>query len=67
MRGVLRRYLNVLLEFEARLDAIETEISEYPDDALLHELTRYRTWLKVFTVNRDFQRHIGGEFMVPTR
>lgn len=55
MGRVLRRYLNVLLEFETRLDAIETEIFEHPDDVLLHELTRYRNRLKA--LRRIFRYH----------
>ncbi len=43
---VVRRFVNVLLALEPRLDELETEIFERPRDAVLSELTRYKSRLK---------------------
>ena len=42
------RYLKVLLELEPRLEEIEDEIVQNPDDRLLAELMNYKTELKKF-------------------
>lgn len=43
---LLRRYLEILLAFEPRLDEIEDEMFEKPNDALLSELTGYKSNLR---------------------
>ena len=42
------RYLALLLAVEPRLEAMENEIMEQPDDALLAELLNYKTELRKF-------------------
>ncbi len=41
-----RRYVELLLELEPRLDEIEEEMFQQPDDDLLAELTRYKSRLR---------------------
>lgn len=41
-----RRYVEILLELEPRLDEIEEEMFEHPGDRLLSELTRYKSRLR---------------------
>lgn len=41
-----RRYLEILLDLEPRLEDIETEVFEQPDDSQLSELTRYKSRLR---------------------
>lgn len=43
---LVRRYVEILLAFEPRLDEIETEIFGNADDSLLAELTRYKSKLR---------------------
>lgn len=43
---LVRRYVEILLAFEPRLDEIETEIFGNADDTLLAELTRYKSRLR---------------------
>lgn len=44
-----RRYVEMLLELEPRLDEIEEEMFRHPDDALLAELTGYKSRLRKLT------------------
>jgi len=44
-----RRYLEILLDLEVRLDEIEDEMFVNPDDSLLSELTRYKSRLRKLT------------------
>ena len=46
MNRVVRRFVDVLLGLETRLDELESEIFARPRDALLSELTRYKSRLK---------------------
>ncbi|MFT4584630.1 MAG: magnesium transporter [Gammaproteobacteria bacterium] len=46
MGRVVRRFITVLLELESRLDELENEVFDRPRDALLSELTRYKSRLK---------------------
>lgn len=41
-----QRYVNILLGLEPRLEQIETEIFDRPDDELLSELTKYKSRLR---------------------
>ncbi len=43
---LVRRYVEILLAFEPRLDEIETEIFGNANDSLLAELTRYKSKLR---------------------
>lgn len=43
---LVRRYVEILLELEPRLDELEDEMREKPDDELLAELTRYKSRLR---------------------
>lgn len=45
-RLVALRYLNILLELEARLEKVEDLMLENPDDSLLEELIHYKSDLK---------------------
>lgn len=47
-RKVVDRYLKILLELEPRLETLEDEVVQHPDDALLAELLGYKTELKKF-------------------
>lgn len=44
-----RRYVEILHALEPRLDEIEDEMFQKPDDALLSELTRYKSRLRKLT------------------
>ena len=42
------RYLRILLDLEPRLDVLEDEIMQHPDDSMLTELVNYKSELKKF-------------------
>lgn len=44
-----RRYVEILLELEPRLDEIEEQMFRHPDDKLLSELTGYKSQLRKLT------------------
>lgn len=50
-----RRYVEILLGLEPRLDEIEDEMFGQPDDSLLSELTRYKSRLR--NINRIAKYH----------
>ena len=50
-----RRYVEILLGLEPRLDEIEEEMFRQPDDSLLSELTRYKSRLR--NINRIAKYH----------
>ena len=50
-----RRYVEILLALEPRLDEIEDEMFRQPDDSLLSELTRYKSRLR--NINRIAKYH----------
>jgi magnesium transporter len=54
-RLLIDRYLKLLLGLEPRLEAIEDEIIQKPDDSLLAEILNYKTELKKF--RRVFMYH----------
>ena len=47
-RMMVDRYLKILLELEPRLEELERELMENPDDTILAELLSYKTELKKF-------------------
>lgn len=53
-----RRYLEILLELEPRLDEIEEEMFQRPDDTLLSELTRYKSRLRKLTRIANYHEQI---------
>lgn len=52
---IIDRYLKILLDIEPRLDELEDEVLQHPQDAILAELLSYKTDLKKF--KRIFQYH----------
>lgn len=50
-----RRYVEILLGLEPRLDEIEDEMFQRPDDSLLSELTKYKSRLR--NINRIAKYH----------
>lgn len=54
-RFVVDRYLDILLNIEARLEELEDEIQKKPKDTLLHELSDYRTRLKKMRRSLTYQ------------
>jgi magnesium transporter len=55
-----RRYVELLLELEPRLDEIEEEMFENPDDELLSELTQYRSRLRKLTRIANYHHQIAS-------
>jgi len=55
-----RRYVELLLELEPRLDEIEEEMFENPDDELLSELTQYRSRLRRLTRIANYHHQIAS-------
>ena len=53
-RTVNDRYLPLLLDLEPRLEAIEDEMRDSPNDGLLNELTGYMTALKKLARTADY-------------
>lgn len=53
-----RRYVEILLELEPRLDEIEEEMFQRPDDTLLSELTRYKSRLRKLTRIANYHQQI---------
>lgn len=73
MNRVVRRFVAVLLGLEVRLDELETEIFERPRDALLSELTGYKSRLKQLRRIAKYHLQIAadlkanpGQFISPT-
>jgi len=54
-RRLVDHYLKILLRLEPRLEALEYEIMQHPDDSILAELLNYKTELKKF--RRAFLYH----------
>jgi magnesium transporter len=52
---IIDRYLEILLDIEPRLDELEDEVLQHPQDSILAELLSYKTDLKKF--KRIFQYH----------
>lgn len=55
-----RRYVELLLELEPRLDEIEEEMFEQPDDDLLSELTQYKSRLRKLTRIANYHEQIAS-------
>lgn len=55
-----RRYVELLLELEPRLDEIEEEMFEQPDDDLLSELTQYKSRLRKLTRIANYHQQIAS-------
>ncbi|RBP50670.1 magnesium/cobalt transporter CorA [Arenicella xantha] len=53
-----RRYVEILLELEPRLDEIEEEMFKSPDDTLLAELTGYKSRLRKLTRTANYHRDV---------
>lgn len=53
-----RRYVQLLLELEPRLDEIEEEMFRKPDDKLLAELTGYKSQLRKLTRTANYHKDI---------
>ncbi len=56
-----RRYVEILLELEPRLDEIEEEMFIRPDDTLLAELTGYKSRLRKLTRIANYHKDIVEE------
>lgn len=55
-----RRYVEILLELEPRLDEIEEQMFRQPDDALLSELTGYKSQLRKLTRIATYHEQIAA-------
>lgn len=53
-----RRYVEILLELEPRLDEIEEQMFSNPDDSLLAELTGYKSQLRKLTRIANYHEQI---------
>ncbi len=53
-----RRYVEILLELEPRLDEIEEQMFKQPDDKLLAELTGYKSQLRKLTRIANYHKQI---------
>lgn len=53
-----RRYVEILLELEPRLDEIEEQMFSHPDDKLLSELTGYKSQLRKLTRIANYHEQI---------
>lgn len=58
---LLRRYIQILLDLEPRLDDIEEEMFEHPSDTLLAELTGYKSRLRHLARIANYHKHIVGQ------
>ncbi|MFQ3244562.1 MAG: magnesium transporter [Arenicella sp.] len=55
-----RRYVEMLLELEPRLDEIEEEMFQKPDDTLLAELTGYKSRLRKLTRIASYHKDLAA-------
>ena len=55
-----RRYIEMLLELEPRLDEIEEEMFQKPDDTLLAELTGYKSRLRKLTRIASYHKDLAA-------
>lgn len=56
-----RRYVEILLELEPRLDEIEEHMFQRPDDDLLSELTQYKSRLRKLTRIASYHERIAAQ------
>jgi magnesium transporter len=55
---LVRRYVQILLDLEPRLDDIEDEMFKKPNDRLLSELTGYKSRLRHLARTSNYHQHI---------
>ena len=55
---LVRRYVQILLDLELRLDDIEDEMFKKPNDRLLSELTGYKSRLRHLARTSNYHQHI---------
>ena len=60
-RRLVDHYLSLLLRLEPRLESLEDEIMQRPDDSILAELLHYKTELKKFRRAFLYHQQIFGE------
>ena len=60
-RMLVDRYLRILLDLEPRLESLEAEIMQHPDDSILAELLNYKTELKKFRRAFLYHQQVFGE------
>lgn len=65
-RKSVDRYLDILLKLEPRLESLETEIMQHPDDSILAELLNYKTELKKFRRAFLYHQQVFGELKTGT-
>lgn len=53
-----RRYVKILIEFEPRMDTLEAEMFQKPNDELLSEITRYKSRLRYFKRHTNYHKLI---------
>ena len=58
---LVRRYVKLLIEFELRLDELEQEMFDRPNDSLLAELTSYKSRLRYISRNANYHKLIVSE------
>ena len=58
---LVRRYVEILLDLEPRLDDIEQEMFSQPDDRLLAELTGYKSRLRHLARIANYHMHVVSE------
>ena len=65
-RMLVDRYLKILLDLEPRLESLEAEIMQHPDDSILAELLNYKTELKKFRRAFLYHQQVFGELKTGT-
>ena len=53
-----RRYVKILIEFEPRMDSLEAEMFDKPNDELLSEITKLKSRLRYFKRNTNYHKLI---------
>jgi len=53
-----RRYVRILIDFEPRMDSLETEMYDKPNDELLSEITKLKSRLRYFKRNTNYHKLI---------
>jgi magnesium transporter len=65
-RMLVDRYIKILLDLEPRLESLEAEIMQHPDDSILAELLNYKTELKKFRRAFLYHQQVFGELKTGT-
>jgi len=55
---LVKRYVQILLDLEPRLDEIESEMFDNPDDSLAAELTSYKSRLRHLARISNYHKHV---------